>query len=94
MVLTTLEAMGPMHGYGIARRIEGTSSRGTLSRGTLTLEHWNPGTLEPRRGSKERPVICCPGGGPVVRARNCRPSRTTAGHLVTEGTAETWNPGT
>src|SRR5262245_25155943 len=38
MVLRTLEVMGPLHGYGIARRIEETS------RGRLTL---NYGTLYP-----------------------------------------------
>ena len=27
MVLKTLEAMGPLHGYGIARRIEQTSGQ-------------------------------------------------------------------
>ena len=36
MVLKTLEAMGPQHGYGIARRIEQTSGhRITLNYGTL-----------------------------------------------------------
>lgn len=38
MVLKTLESMGPMHGYGIARRIEQVGS------GMLTL---NYGTLYP-----------------------------------------------
>ena len=38
MVLKTLEVMGPMHGYGIARRIEQTSG------GVLSL---NYGTLYP-----------------------------------------------
>jgi PadR family transcriptional regulator PadR len=38
MVLKTLEAMGPLHGYGIARRIEQTS------RDALSL---NYGTLYP-----------------------------------------------
>ena len=38
MVLKTLEAMGPLHGYGIARRIEQTSQ------GLLEL---NYGTLYP-----------------------------------------------
>ena len=38
MVLKTLEAMGPLHGYGIARRIEQTSG------GLLSL---NYGTLYP-----------------------------------------------
>lgn len=36
MVLKTLEAMGPMHGYGLARRIEQTSGdRLSLNYGTL-----------------------------------------------------------
>ena len=36
MVLRTLETMGPMHGYGIARRIEQTSGdRLILNYGTL-----------------------------------------------------------
>jgi transcriptional regulator len=44
MVLKTLEAMGPLHGYGIARRIEQTSDNllslnyGTLYPGLLKLE--------------------------------------------------------
>jgi transcriptional regulator len=36
MVLKTLQALGPMHGYGIARRIEQTSqNRLALNYGTL-----------------------------------------------------------
>src|SRR5438552_10573792 len=36
MILKTLEAMGPLHGYGIARRIEQTSGdRLLLNYGTL-----------------------------------------------------------
>ena len=38
MVLKTLAAMGPLHGYGIARRIE------QVARGTLSL---NQGTIYP-----------------------------------------------
>ncbi len=44
MVLKTLEAMGPLHGYGIARRIERTSDNllslnyGTLYPALLKLE--------------------------------------------------------
>ena len=38
MVLKTLEAMGPLHGYGIARRIE------QIAEGTLAL---NQGTIYP-----------------------------------------------
>jgi transcriptional regulator len=36
MILTTLEVLGPLHGYGIARRIEETSNhRIALNYGTL-----------------------------------------------------------
>ena len=36
MVLKTLEAMGPLHGYGVARRIEQTSGeRLSINYGTL-----------------------------------------------------------
>ena len=36
MILTTLEGLGPLHGYGIARRIEETSKqRLVLNYGTL-----------------------------------------------------------
>jgi transcriptional regulator len=36
MVLKTLESMGPMHGYGIARRIEQVSNNGlSLNQGTI-----------------------------------------------------------
>lgn len=38
MVLSTLASMGPLHGYGIARRIE------QVARGALTL---NQGTIYP-----------------------------------------------
>ena len=44
MVMTTLDAMGPMHGYGLARRIEQTSgdallvNYGTLYPALLKLE--------------------------------------------------------
>ncbi|MGH6739982.1 MAG: PadR family transcriptional regulator [Bradyrhizobium sp.] len=45
MVLRTLEALGPLHGYGIARRIEQISeqqlalNQGTLYPALLKLEH-------------------------------------------------------
>ncbi len=36
MILKTLESLGPLHGYGVARRIEETSgNRLTLNYGTL-----------------------------------------------------------
>jgi len=38
MVLKTLDAMGPMHGYGIARRIEQVSEQSLLiNQGTIYL---------------------------------------------------------
>ena len=38
MVLKTLDAMGPMHGYGIARRIEQVGERAlTVNQGTVYL---------------------------------------------------------
>ena len=38
MVLTTLEQMGPLHGYGIARRIEQVGERAVIvNQGTIYL---------------------------------------------------------
>jgi PadR family transcriptional regulator, regulatory protein PadR len=57
MVLKTLEAMGPMHGYGIARRIEQTSgdvlslNYGTLYPALLKLEQ--EGSIAAEWGSSE-----------------------------------------
>jgi DNA-binding PadR family transcriptional regulator len=53
MVLKTLEALGPLHGYGIARRIEQTS--GNL----LSL---NYGTLYPALLKLEQEVRLPPSG--------------------------------
>ena len=45
MVLTTLESMGPLHGYGIARRIEQVAqgllalNQGTIYPALVRLEH-------------------------------------------------------
>jgi PadR family transcriptional regulator PadR len=45
MVLTTLESMGPLHGYGIARRIEQVSeaalrlNEGTVYTALMRLQH-------------------------------------------------------
>jgi transcriptional regulator len=63
MVLKTLQAMGPMHGYGIARRIEQVSedllklNQGTIYASLLRLQqrgwiaaHW--GTSENNRKAK------------------------------------------
>jgi PadR family transcriptional regulator len=63
MVLQTLEAMGPLHGYGIARRIEQVSddalqlNQGTIYAALLRLQHrrWiaaSWGTSENNRKAK------------------------------------------
>ena len=57
MVLQTLEAMGPLHGYGIARRIEQISgdrlsvNHGTLYPVLLKLEH--EGAIKSSWGASE-----------------------------------------
>ena len=57
MVLKTIEMMGPMHGYGIARRIEQTSGNlltlnyGTLYPALLKLEQ--EGAVRSEWGSSE-----------------------------------------
>ena len=57
MVLKTLEVLGPLHGYGIARRIEQISgdllavNQGTLYPVLLKLEH--EGAVESEYGSSE-----------------------------------------
>ena len=57
MVLRTLEAMGPQHGYGLARRIEQTSgdllqlNYGTLYPALLKLEQ--EGNIRSRWGVSE-----------------------------------------
>src|ERR1035437_2920107 len=50
MVLKTIEAMGPLHGYGIARRIEDVSD-GEVSGGGLRL---NQGTIQPELARLQR----------------------------------------
>jgi len=57
MILTTLEAMGPQHGYGIARRIEQTSggrlvlNYGTVYPALLKLEQ--EGSIKSEWGTSE-----------------------------------------
>jgi transcriptional regulator len=57
MVLRTLEALGPLHGYGLARRIEQTSGNvlqlnyGTLYPALLKLEQ--EGFIRSRWGTSE-----------------------------------------
>ena len=63
MILTTLESMGPLHGYGIARRIEQVSeaalrlNEGTVYTSLMRLQHhgWiaaSWGTSENNRKAK------------------------------------------
>ena len=57
MVLQTLSAMGPMHGYGVARRIEQTSgdqillNQGTIYASLVRLQ--NRGWITARWGTSE-----------------------------------------
>ena len=57
MVLKTLQTLGPLHGYGIARRIEQTSGgRLTLNYGTLypaLLKLEQEGSVESEWGTSE-----------------------------------------
>ena len=63
MILKTLDALGPLHGYGIARRIEQISEKilelneGTVYTSLLRLQQqgwiaWNWGTSENNRKAK------------------------------------------
>src|SRR4029453_240809 len=58
LVLRTLEALGPLHGYGLARRIEQISkdmlqlNQGTLSPALLRLEQ--EGWISARWGASEK----------------------------------------
>jgi PadR family transcriptional regulator len=57
MILKTIDVMGPLHGYGIARRIEETSkNRLTLNYGTLypaLLKLEQEGAIKAAWGSSE-----------------------------------------
>jgi transcriptional regulator len=78
MVLKTLETMGPLHGYGIARRIEQTSE------GLLSL---NYGTLYPALLKLEQEGSIASEWGVSEnnrRARYYRLTRTGRRQLATE----------
>jgi transcriptional regulator len=81
MVLKTLETMGPLHGYGIARRIEQTSGN------VLEL---NYGTLYPALLKLEREGFLTSSWGISENNRKARFfSLTRAGHRqVDRGTRE------
>jgi hypothetical protein len=79
MVLKTLEVLGPLHGYGIARRIEQISgdllsvNQGTLYPVLLRLEQ--EGTIVAARGPSlnirsERPFTMAVGGGVDISVSN------------------------
>jgi PadR family transcriptional regulator PadR len=82
MVLKTLEAMGPLHGYGIARRIEQTS--GDL----LTL---NYGTLYPALLRLEQEGAIASEWGQSENNRRAKfYSLTRAGHRLLNKEARSW----
>jgi PadR family transcriptional regulator PadR len=82
MVLKTLEAMGPLHGYGIARRIEQTS--GNL----LSL---NYGTLYPALLKLEQEGSIAAEWGVSDNNRRAKFYRLTrAGRKQLEREAESW----
>ena len=78
MILKTLEALGPLHGYGIARRIEQTSDHllainyGTLYPQLIKLEQ--EGYIAGRWGLSER----------GRRAKFYRLTRSGRRHVVTQ----------
>lgn len=87
MVMTTLEAMGPMHGYGLARRIEQTSgdalrlNQGTLYPALVRLEQ--QGLIKGKWGAsdnnrKAKFYSLTPRGGRQLKSEAARWSRISA----------------
>lgn len=87
MVLKTLEVLGPLHGYGIARRIEQISgdllavNQGTLYPVLLKLEH--EGAIASEWGASEnnrraRFYRLTPGGRRRLRTETHEWAQTTA----------------
>ena len=86
MVLTTLETMGPLHGYGIARRIEQTS------RDLLSL---NYGTLYPALVRLQQEGYVASEWGVSENNRRARFYRITrAGRRRLEAAAREWQTAT
>jgi transcriptional regulator len=82
MVLKTLETMGPLHGYGIARRIEQTSG---------ALLSINYGTLYPALLKLEQEGYVAAEWGLSENNRRARFYRLTrAGRLHVEKEARAW----
>jgi transcriptional regulator len=83
MVLKTLETMGPMHGYGLARRIEQTSGE------QLSL---NYGTLYPALLKLEQEGYIAGAWGQSESNRKARFYRLTrAGRKRLEAAAREWD---
>jgi PadR family transcriptional regulator len=86
MVLKTLEVMGPLHGYGIARRIEQTSG------GLLSL---NYGTLYPALLKLEQEGFISSDWGSSENNRKAKYYRLTrAGRKQVEKEARDWEQAT
>jgi PadR family transcriptional regulator PadR len=82
MVLKTLETMGPLHGYGIARRIEQTSGERILI---------NYGTLYPALVKLEQEGYIAGEWGVSENNRRARYYRLTrAGHAQLRREARQW----
>ena len=82
MVLKTLQVMGPMHGYGIARRIEQTSGRQLLV---------NYGTLYPALLRMEQEGYIASEWGASDNNRRAKFYRLTrAGRRYLQKEAENW----
>lgn len=82
MALKTLQTMGPLHGYGIARRIEQTSG------GLLTI---NYGTLYPALVELEQEGYVASEWGMSENNRRAKFYRLTrAGRLQVEKEARAW----
>ena len=82
MVLKTLQAMGPLHGYGIARRIEQTSGD------SLVVQY---GTLYPALLKLEQEGYVASGWGTSENNRRARYYRLTrAGRKQVEKETREW----
>ena len=88
MILRTLEVLGPLHGYGVARRIEETSRNrlslnyGTLYPALLKLEQEGFVTAEWRQSENNRRAkyYCADRRG--AEAARARDSRVAPDHRV------------
>ena len=86
MVLKTLETMGPLHGYGIARRIEQTSgdllsvNYGTLYPALLKLEQEGYVELRVGRLGQQSPRQILPTHARGTKATPARSARMGTDH--------------